>query len=458
MSTPALERSLRPVHLAAIGMGMTIGVGWIVLTGKWIADAGPGGAAFAFAIGGLFMLLVAFCYADMATRLPSVSGEYGYVSAVFGRGWGFAVGWLVLLGYVGICCFEGLALAWLLSVLASGMAGPILYTVLGAPVRALDLVVVVGGTLFFSALNFLGARESAAVQVTVTAGKVLLSFAFIAIGLIGGKAANWSPAFEPRDSGGIAAVLVMVPALFCGFNALAQALDEAQIRPSHSQLSRLVAAVIIVTTIFYVCVIISTAAAAPRAVLQNSEVPVVAAIRAVAGPAGGQIVLIAGVVALLSAWNAAMFAASRLIHTLSCGGTLPVFLSRVHPKYGTPGAAVLFVGVVALAAGLMGHSFIAPLVRLGALGFSVGFVATCLSSLGLRRMSGPPGVLPSLAALIGAVALSAVILLSVYRMFLSPASLRAEAIALSGWIAAGALLWIGAAQGRRLSPVNGSSG
>jgi len=83
MPAPALKRSLRPIHLVAIGMGTTIGVGWIVIAGRWITDAGPGGAAAAFAIGGLLMLLVSRCYADLAARLPLSSGEYGYVSTVY---------------------------------------------------------------------------------------------------------------------------------------------------------------------------------------------------------------------------------------------------------------------------------------------------------------------------------------------------------------------------------------
>lgn len=444
MTTPALKRTLRPVHLAAIGMGTTIGIGWIVLTGRWIADAGPGGAALAFAIGGSLMLLVALCYADMATRLPSASGEFEYVSAVFGQGWGFAVGWFLLLGYVGICCFEGLALAWLLSVLAPGHMGPVLYSSLGSPVRVLDVVVVVGGATFFSALNIMGARESAAFQVAVTVGKVLLSLVFILIGITGGDIAHWTPVFEPANApwAGIASVMVMVPAWFCGFNALPQALGEAESRPTASALSRLLASVIVLTTLFYVVVIIATATAAPRAVLLGSELPVVAAIEVVAGPVGGQVVLVTGIVALLSAWNAAMFAASRLLSTLGRGGALPGVLSRVEPGTGTPSAAVLFVGVVALAGGLMGRAFIAPLVQIGAIGFSVAFIATCLSTLHLDiRAPGPSRGIPlRTAAAVGAAALGGVVAMSLHAIFSGREGWPPEATALAAWLGLGLIL------------------
>lgn len=444
MSGGALKRSLGLAHLAAIGMGTTIGVGWIVVTGGWIIDAGPGGAALAFVLGGAVMALVALCYAEVASRLPEASGEYGYVSKVFGRNAGFAVGWLVLLGFVGICCFEGLALAWLISVLAPDVTGPMLYTSLGAPVRVLDLCVVAGGALLFTAVNYAGAHESGQVQVLVTALKIGLSVVFIAMGLGLGDSANLAPAFEPTDAPwrGVLAVLLIVPAWFCGFNALPQALDEAKTRPSRATLSALLILVIVLTGLFYVAVIAATAAAAPREALVNSELPVVTAIEAVAGPWGGRIVLVTGVVALLSAWNAAMFAASRLLFTLARDGSAPAFLARVHPTHGTPSNAVVLVGAIALAGGLMGRAFIEPLIQMGAIGFAAAFVSTCLVALSLRGTGG----FIRLAGLVGAVALGGIIILSVTDMVQRNAV--AEMAALGGWIALGCAFWIVARLGR----------
>ncbi|MCC7410548.1 MAG: APC family permease [Gammaproteobacteria bacterium] len=459
MNAPALRRSLRPAHLAAIGMGTTIGVGWIVVTGGWIVGAGPGGAALAFLLGGLVMILVAVCYADAATRLPEASGEYGYVSSAFGPGWGFAVGWAVLLGYTGICCFEGLALAWLLSVLVPGLAGSVLYTSLDTPVRALDVVVVSGSAAFFTILNVRGARESASVQVAVTVGKLALSFTFVLLGLFGGHAANWVPTFEPAGGAwqGIAGVLVVVPAWFCGFNALPQALREAERRPTTAELARLLAGVIALTTLFYVAVISATAAAAPRTALHAAELPVVVAIEAVAGPWGGRIVLVTAIVALLSAWNAALFAASRLVHALAGQGALSGTLARVHPRFGTPNAAVIFVGAIALAGGLMGRGFIDPLIRLGSIGFAIAFASTCAASLRLRRIAPAQGGRRVVgAAVAGGLLLCGIIGLSLNTLLAPRATWPAEVTALIAWVGIGALLWRLAARRRRATRATGT--
>ena len=100
-SQAVLKKSLRPVHLAAIGMGTTIGMGWVVVAGGWINDAGPGGAALAFVLGALIMGLVAQCYADLTIRLPEATNETAYVEAAFGRLYGRIIGWMVLLGRSG---------------------------------------------------------------------------------------------------------------------------------------------------------------------------------------------------------------------------------------------------------------------------------------------------------------------------------------------------------------------
>ena len=51
-------RVLGQRDVAAIAFGAMIGFGWIVLTGGFIEEAGSGGAAVAFLIGGVVIALV----------------------------------------------------------------------------------------------------------------------------------------------------------------------------------------------------------------------------------------------------------------------------------------------------------------------------------------------------------------------------------------------------------------
>ncbi|NLU67079.1 hypothetical protein HCC30_07310 [Streptomyces sp. HNM0574] len=55
-----------------------IGFGWVVLTSDFIRAAGPGGAALAFAVGGVVVALVGLCYAELVSAMPHAGGEHVY--------------------------------------------------------------------------------------------------------------------------------------------------------------------------------------------------------------------------------------------------------------------------------------------------------------------------------------------------------------------------------------------
>ena len=48
----SLAKTLSNKDVLALGFGAMIGFGWVVLTKGWLLDAGPGGAALAFLVGG----------------------------------------------------------------------------------------------------------------------------------------------------------------------------------------------------------------------------------------------------------------------------------------------------------------------------------------------------------------------------------------------------------------------
>ncbi len=65
-----LERSIPFRNYVALGLGVIVGVGWVVYSGQWLQDGGPMGAMLAFLIGGLLLLPVGACYAEMTAALP----------------------------------------------------------------------------------------------------------------------------------------------------------------------------------------------------------------------------------------------------------------------------------------------------------------------------------------------------------------------------------------------------
>ena len=43
--------------------------------------------------GGLLSLCGALCYAELASMFPASGGDYVYISEIYGRFWGFLLGW-----------------------------------------------------------------------------------------------------------------------------------------------------------------------------------------------------------------------------------------------------------------------------------------------------------------------------------------------------------------------------
>ena len=149
-----LAKRIEPHHLFTIGFGTIVGVGWMIVAGGWLADAGAVGATIAFAIGGFVMLLIALCYAELGMLYPQSGGEVVYLYESFGPFTAYVAGWLLTLIYVSITAFEAIATAWIIDVLVPGFGGPRLYTLAGSDVHLNALLLGLAGMAGLCYANF----------------------------------------------------------------------------------------------------------------------------------------------------------------------------------------------------------------------------------------------------------------------------------------------------------------
>ena len=113
-----LVRVLGRLDVIAIAFGAMIGFGWIVLTGGFLEDAGSGGTALAFVLGGIVVGLVGLTYAELVSAMPSAGGEHNYTLRALGSRPAFVTSWTLVLGYVSVVAFEAVALPQTLLYLA----------------------------------------------------------------------------------------------------------------------------------------------------------------------------------------------------------------------------------------------------------------------------------------------------------------------------------------------------
>ena len=454
-SQSKLKGELSARQIFSLGFGTIIGVGWVIVLGEWLGQAGPIGAALSFLAGGLLITMVGLCYAEMASLIPASGGEVAYSYAVFGTRPSFAVGWFLLLVYVAACTFEAVSMGWVISALVPGSEGPALYSILGSPIHLWSLVLGLLVQILLTLLNYRGARDSARFQEILTLILLLATGVFVSAGIGWGRVAHLEPFFQEDASGsvlaGMLAVFVTAPFWFGGFNVIPQVMEERASGTSSSLAARTIVLSVAVATAFYVLVILSAAMTTSWRDLLELDLPAAGAFQiAFDSPVMAKVVLGVALLGLITTWNAVFIAGSRVVFSLGRARMIPAFFSRVHPQHGTPSTAVLFIGVVGAVGIFLGRSAIIPIVNVGAIGLSVAYLFTCLGVVKLRRMrpgqkspySVPGGAATALVAAAACLVLLGIAFVQPYTGGESVFPL--EWIYLVLWSGLGLFLWVAA--------------
>jgi basic amino acid/polyamine antiporter, APA family len=94
-----LRRALGPINLVSLGIGAIIGAGIFVLTGNAAAQyAGPA-IVLSFVLAGIGCAFAGLCYAEMASMIPIAGSAYTYSYATMGEFFAWIIGWDLILEY-----------------------------------------------------------------------------------------------------------------------------------------------------------------------------------------------------------------------------------------------------------------------------------------------------------------------------------------------------------------------
>ncbi|MGM8932502.1 APC family permease [Salinicola halophyticus] len=383
---PEFVRVLARTDVLALVFGAMIGWGWIVLTGTAILNAGSLGAIIAFLIGGTAVLLVGLTYAELAAAMPRVGGEHVYSYRAMGHLASFICTWSIVLGYMSVVAFEAVALPTVVEQLAPDYSVGYLWTIAGWEVNASWVAVGVVGSIVMMFINFAGISTAALLQKLVTGLILVVGVLFVTGALFTGEGVNMTPLFNSGDGGlvgGIMAVLVMVPFLFVGFDVIPQAAEEIDL-PARNIGGVMVIGVLMAVA-WYSLIILGTSLMLDQDALMNSTLSVPDAMEAVLGsPWASKLMILAGIAGIITSWNAMYIGGSRAIYALAHAGMLPAFLGRLHPRHKTPVNAIILIGVLSIAAPLLGRPALVWLVDAGGLGIVIAYLMVALSFVILR--------------------------------------------------------------------------
>ena len=381
-ATPGLHRGLTRRQISMMGLGGAIGAGLFVGSGQAIGLAGPA-VLISYLVAGVIVILVMAMLAEMVAARPSSGAFSDYAQAAMGRSAGSAVGWLYWIQLVVVIAAE-----------ATGAAGIIAGWVPGVPAWLWVLIFVVA----LSAVNLFGVRNYGRFEFWFAAIKVAAIIAFLIIGacailgLVPGVPASGigylvdNGGFAPNGMAGIAAALLIVLFAFGGTEVVAIAAAESD-DPARN-IRRIVREVLVRILVFYLGSIFVIVAVLPWDSSAVLEGPFSAVLATLQVPGVDLVMSLIVVIALLSAMNANIYGASRMVFSLGERRLAPPAITRTSGR-GVPYVAVL--ASVSFGFVTVGLNAAFPDVVLPALLSVVGstiliiWTATAVSQLILRR-------------------------------------------------------------------------
>lgn len=301
-----------------IGVSFIAPAAGVAFLPQVVAAQAGGAVPLVYLIALVGSLCLAYTISQFARWVPSAGSFFAFNSLGIGPSAGFLSGWLLLAGYLGGLPQNMLAFGNSLSAVLAKQLD------IGVPWWAFTI----GGTVLIAAIAIGGLGLSVRVDITMLVVEAVV-IAVLA-GLIifsGGAHGNTAEVFTPSaggvHGGSMLFGLVFAFSTFVGFESVATVSEET--KDARRNIPRAILGSVLVTGIFFVFVTYAiTIGFGPdqAGALASDPLPL----------------------DTLAAGNGL----TRVIFAMSRDGALPRRLGKVHPRRGTPYAAVILVSVVAL--------------------------------------------------------------------------------------------------------------
>ncbi|MCH7379715.1 MULTISPECIES: amino acid permease [Acinetobacter] len=385
-----LKRAMSTRHLVMLSLGGAIGTGLFLGSGEVIAQTGPVGAIIAYVLGGLIAYMVMLCLGELAVHMP-VAGSFGaYAQKYIGPGTGYMISWVYWLTWTATLGTEFTAAALLMQEWFPHISMWIWTIIFAVTILGLNLT----STRMFAESEF----WLALVKVVTVIAFIILGLLAI-FGLISFNGYESAPLFHNLTAHGwfpqglipIFTTMLIVNFAFSGTELIGVAAGET--KDPAENVPKAINAAIWRLLIFFVGTIVVISALLPFQVAGLggegvSSSPFVTVFNYIGIPYADDIIRFVIITALLSAANSGLYAASRMMWSLSDQRQLPSVFSRLS-KSGTPIIA-LVVTMFGAIPGLLSEHFAPETIFKNLLGVAaftmvIVWMSICWSQFNFRR-------------------------------------------------------------------------
>jgi APA family basic amino acid/polyamine antiporter len=282
-------------------------------------------------LGGIIALIGALVFAELGARRPVAGGGYVYLRDAYGRLPAFLYAWSLLL------------------VIATGAIAAVAVTfasytaaLLGwQPVTRVPLAI--GAILLLSAVNYVGVKPGAMTQNVLTMLKLGALGVLIVAGLTIASPPSIAEPLPGLSSSVVLAVgAALVPVLFA-FGGWQQTnfVAEEIIDPARNLPRALLAGVVIVVAVYLLANVAYLRTLGIDG-LARSNAPAADAMGALFGAKGRRLIAAGIAISTFGFLNLVILVSPRVYRAMASDGLFFPTLARLHPRYRTPTAAILF--------------------------------------------------------------------------------------------------------------------
>lgn len=394
LNTGSLRPSMGWGGLLVLGIANILGAGVYVMTGTAAARfAGPA-VTLSFVIAGFACLLVALCYAELASSMPESGSAYTYCRRALGGGPAWSLGWLLFLEYsvaasllaVGFAGYLGSLLGDFGITLPAALSTPLIAstTVDGRHVLSLGSgfnLVAALAVLAAGGIAALGMSRYSLVSTLLVVVKVAVLVGFILVGMGAVDPANWRP-FVPANEGGftygwegVARGASLLFFAFLGFETVSTAAAETR-QPQRDVPIGILGSLGVCTALYVLSAVVLTGLVPFREL--GVPDPIAIAVDRIGMPGIALLIKIGALAGLASVLLANAFGHSRVCYAMARDGYLPDLFASVHRTRNSLWQGnLLLAAIAAVSAALLPISVMADLISFG-VAFMFAMVAVSL--------------------------------------------------------------------------------
>ena len=305
----------------------------------------------------------------------------------------FICTWGIILGYVGVACFEACAFPTILTYLFPGFLKGYLYTVAGFDIYASWLAVAIILAFLIMVINIMGAKTAAILQTILTVIIGGAGIMLIVASVINGSVDNLSGQMFVGTTNGsifknILSVAVVTPFYFIGFDVIPQAAEEINV--PLKKIGKMLILSVVLAVVFYALVILAVGYVLDPEAIALSEagtglVTADAMAAAFKTSVMAKVIIVGGMCGIITSWNSFMIGGSRALYSMAESYMIPPCFAKLHPKHKTPVNALILIGILTMIAPLAGRKMMVWICDAGNYGCCLAYCMVSLSFLILRK-------------------------------------------------------------------------